>query len=100
MAENPEQVKREQNNWHWRNSMRPVRFFNLDARAAIPFIILLFYFRIISLVITLAITGIFVFLERRGLTLPAALRAFRSWFSGQSRSAWYSMRKRKLKDYG
>ena len=29
----------ERENWHWRNSMRPVRFFMMDARAAIPFLV-------------------------------------------------------------
>ena len=35
----------EQVNWHWRNSMRPVRFFNFDVKAAIPLFFLLFYAR-------------------------------------------------------
>lgn len=80
--------------------MRPVRFFGLDARAAIPFFVLLVYFRPITLFLTFVIVVTFVLLERRGLTFPAALRSFRSWFLGQKRPAWISMRRRRLIDYG
>ncbi len=52
----------EKANWHWRNSMRPARFFNLDARAALPFLLLLVYFRPISLLITLIVTMAFKYL--------------------------------------
>lgn len=87
-------------NWHWRNTMRPVRFFGLDARAGIPYFILLFYFRPITLFLTVVLTMTFVFLERKGLSFPSALRAFRCWFLGQRRPAWLSMRRRKLEDFG
>jgi hypothetical protein len=40
-----EDTEEEKVNWHWRNSMRPVRFFGLDARASMPFFVLLVYFR-------------------------------------------------------
>lgn len=90
----------EKANWHWRNSMRPARFFNVDARAAIPFLILLVYFRPITLFLTLLSTVIFIMLEKRGLTFPSALRSLRSWFNGQNRPAWVAIRKRKFVDYG
>ena len=80
--------------------MRPVRFVNLDARAALPFCILLVYFRPITLFLTIVSTVIFIAMEKRGLTFPAALRAFRSWLNGQSRPAWISKRHRRLTDYG
>jgi intracellular multiplication protein IcmT len=99
-AQTQEDVQIEKRNWHWRNSMRPVRFFGLDARAAIPFFILLFYFRPITIFMTIVLTSIFSYLERKGLTFPSALRAFRSWFMGQRRPGWYWMRKRKMVDYG
>ena len=69
-----EDTQIEKANWHWRNSMRPVRFFNLDARAALPFIVLLFYLRPISIILTIIITMIFKYLEKKGLTFPAAMR--------------------------
>jgi intracellular multiplication protein IcmT len=90
----------EKANWHWRNSMRPVRFFSLDARAVIPFMVLLVYIRPVSLFIAVVTTTLFWFLERRGLTFPCALRAFRSWIVGQKRPGWVSVRHRRLRDYG
>lgn len=95
-----EDTQVERQNWHWRNSMRPVRFFNLDARAAIPFCVLLVYFRPHSLVITILITIFFHALERRGLTFTAALRAMRLWLVGDYRSGLYHFRHRRNRDYG
>ncbi len=90
----------EQANWHWRNTMRPVRFFNLDARAGLPFFVLLIYARPVTLVLTIAITAVFWFLERTGLTFPCALRALRVWLIGEVRPAWVPYRRRRMRDYG
>ncbi len=90
----------EKANWHWRNSMRPVRFFNLDARAALPFMVLLVYARPISLALTIIITIVFKFLESRGLTFSASLRALRVWVVGNNRPGWLSFRRRRMIDYG
>ena len=90
----------ERQNWHWRNTMRPVRFFNLDARAGLPFAILLFYARPIMLLITIIVTGTFYFFETKGLTFPAAMRSARVWMTGKDRYGWVAMRRRSLKDYG
>ena len=95
-----EDTQEEKVNWHWRNSMRPVRFFGMDARAAIPFFVLLVYFRPVSLFLTFVSTVVFVSLEKRGLTFPSALRTFRSWLNGQYRPAWVSGRRRRFIDYG
>lgn len=90
----------EQSNWHWRNTMRPVRFFNLDARAGLPFFILLVYARPVTLALTLLMTAMFWFLDRRGLTFPCALRALRVWLIGNGRPAWVIYRRRHMRDYG
>jgi len=90
----------EKQNWHWRNSMRPARFFNVDARAAIPWLVLLVYFRMHTLIIALVLTMVFSMLEKRGLTFPSALRAFRTWFNGKRRPAWIRLRRRRFVDYG
>jgi len=87
-------------NWHWRDSMKPALFFGIDARAAIPLFILLFYFRWVTFVIAILSTLLFVALEKRGLTFPCALRAFRSWFNGQNRPAWIALRHRRFTDFG
>lgn len=97
---NREDTDEERSNWHWRNSQRPVRFFALDARAAIPFLILLFHFRLITFILTILFTLVFVFLERKGLTFDASLRAFRKWLLGQRRPAWVSYRRRRMVDFG
>ncbi|MBI2234954.1 MAG: type IV secretion protein IcmT [Micavibrio aeruginosavorus] len=90
----------EQANWHWRNTMRTVRFFNLDARASMPFIVLLVYARPITLLLALVTTLIFRFLEMKGLTFPAAMRSLRVWLIGQYRPSWASFRRRNMRDYG
>lgn len=90
----------ERANWHWRNSMRPVQFFTVDARAAIPFCLLLVYARPVTLFLAVVSTIIFMALEKRGLTFPSAIRNFRSWFNGPKRPAWVSMRRRKFVDFG
>ena len=95
-----EDTEEERVNWHWRNSMRPVRFFGLDARAAIPFFITLFHFRVVTVFFTIVLTSVFIFLERRGLTFDASLRAFRKWFLGQKRPGWIWLNKKKMIDYG
>lgn len=100
MSKAADDTQEEKLHWHWRNSMRPVRFFNLDARAALPFCLLLVYARPITLVVTILVTMIFWFLERRGLTFPASLRALRLWITGNNRPAWILMRRRVLRDFG
>lgn len=64
---------------HWRNSMKPARFFFLDARAAVPFVIAMLHLRWYTLVLAAITTLIFYFFEVRGLNFFAALRALRCW---------------------
>ncbi len=90
----------EQLNWHWRNNMRTVRFFALDARASICFMVLLVYARTSTLVLTVIITTVFYFLEKKGMTFPAALRSLRLWFTGPNRPGWAGVHKKRLIDYG
>ena len=90
----------EQVNWHWRNSMRPVRFFNFDAKAAIPFCFLLFYARTVTLVIAILVLILFWILEKKGLTFDAAMRSTRLFMFGNFRPALISFKYRRLKDYG
>lgn len=77
----------EQLNWHWRNTMRPIRFFNLDARAVLPFFALIFYARLVTLFLAIVITVIFWIVEKMGLTLPSALRKLRALLVGVKRPA-------------
>jgi hypothetical protein len=87
--------------WHWRNSMRVVRFIAFDARSAIPLCFLLFRladwrFWLLAIVNLL----FFRYLEQKGLTTPAALRNFRAWLVGSERPGWLGVYSKKFVDYG
>lgn len=86
--------------WHWRNSMKPVRFFRFDARAGFCFIILLIHARVWTLCLTAVVFAIFWVFERKGLSFSAAVRAIRLWFIGPYRPAWIYSRRRKMLDTG
>ncbi|MEZ5815344.1 MAG: IcmT/TraK family protein [Alphaproteobacteria bacterium] len=90
----------EKMNWHWRNTMRVVRFFAFDARAAAPIPLLLVYARWSTLTLTIITLLIFRFLENKGLTVPSALRNLRSWYVGRDRPGWVAVQHRKFTDYG
>jgi len=86
--------------WHWRNTMKPARFFQFDARASFFIILVLVHARLWTFGLMLAVLGIFYLLERRGLTFSAALRSLRLWIIGNNRPAWVYTKRRKLKDTG
>ena len=86
--------------WHWRNTMKTVRFFQFDARAGVFAVLLLLHFRIWTLVLFVFMLFVFLMLERKGLTFPAALRAGRLWLIGKRRPGWIWTRRRKLLDTG
>lgn len=86
--------------WHWRNSMKPVKFFALDARVALFFLIFLVHMRVWTLGLFFFVAFIFLLLERRGLTFDAAIRSARTWIIGPKRPGWLWMRRRKMVDYG
>lgn len=99
MAEEIENLV-EQIDWHWRNTMRPVRFFAFDARAALPLPLLLVYFRLSTIILTIIFLLIFRFLERKGLTFPAAMRALRASFVGRDRPGWPGAYNKDFIDWG
>lgn len=86
--------------WHWRNTMKPVRFFNFDGRAGFFLVLLIVHFRMSTLVLTCCVFGFFYVLERKGLSFPAAMRSIRVWLIGPERPAWIFTRRRKLTDTG
>lgn len=90
----------EQVNWHWRNTMRPIRFFGFDVKAVIPFCFLLFYLRLSTLIFAAIVTTIFYLLEKKGLTFDAAMRATRLFIFGDNRPALTRFKYRRLRDYG
>lgn len=84
--------------WHWRNSMKVVRFFNFDARAGFFVVLVLVHARLWTFILLGVVMAVFYLLERKGLTFPAALRALRVWLIGSYRPAWIWTRRRKLVD--
>lgn len=86
-------------NWHWRNSMQPTRFFGIDARSALPFLVLFVYARPSTLFITFLTIMTFRYLEHKGLTFPAALRNLRAWIVGEDRPGQLSPFHKKFEDY-
>ncbi len=99
MAENEVQDLNEKVNWHWRNSMRIVRFINFDARAAVTLPILIFYPRLSTIILTFIVMYIFNWLEKKGLTFPAALRQFRMSFVGDERPGQLGVYQKKFRTY-
>jgi len=87
-------------NWHWRNSMQTVRFFAFDARAALPLPVLLVHFRWSTLFVMITTLIVFRQLERKGLTVPSAIRNFRAWIVGAARPGWIAAKRKKFNDYG
>lgn len=70
---------------HWRETYKPARFFILDSRAGLPILVTLLHVRVWTLVLTTIIVIMFILLERRGLSVPSAFRAFRAWIIGDAR---------------
>ncbi|HAU29985.1 MAG TPA: type IV secretion protein IcmT [Rhodospirillaceae bacterium] len=84
---------------HWRNTMKPARFFALDARAAAPFFVVLLHARNWTFAVAIIVIIVFVVAERRGLTFEAAIRALRSWIVGNRRPAVIFTDKRRMTEY-
>jgi len=94
------EAQEEGRSWHWRNTMKTVRFFTFDARAGLFVALLLVHFRIWTLCLLMTMLMVFYILERKGLSFPAALRSLRVWLIGTKRPGWIWTRRRKLQDTG
>lgn len=90
----------EMQGWHWRNTMKPARFFRLDARAGALWVLVLMHFRQWTVLLAILVSVIFVMLERRGLTFASALRSLRSWIVGNYRPGVVWTSKREFRDTG
>ena len=90
----------EDRGWHWRNTMKPVRFFIFDARAVFFLVLVLIHARLWTLGLMIFVSCIFWLLERKGLSFAAATRAMRLWLIGNYRPAWVYTRRRKMLDTG
>lgn len=92
--------EQQEQGWHWRNTMKPVRFFIFDARAGFFVVLVLVHARMWTLTLLLLVLAVFYILERKGLSFANALRAMRVWLIGPVRPAWIWTRRRKLTDTG
>jgi intracellular multiplication protein IcmT len=90
----------EDGTWHWRNTMKPVRFFSFDGRAGFFLVLFIVHARLSTLVLLVVVFSYFYILERKGLSFPSALRAMRVWIIGPVRPAWLFTRHRRLRDTG
>lgn len=86
--------------WHWRDNMRPARFFMFDARAALLIVLLLVHPRPWTFVLFVLALVLFNVLERFGLTFEAALRRLRSWLCGNDRPGVIWTARRRAIDMG
>lgn len=87
-------------NWHWRDTMRTVRFMGFDARVAFLIPVWLVYLRTSTIILSFIVFYVFKFLENKGLTFPAALRALRVWIIGRERPGLLGTSNNKFIDYG
>lgn len=87
-------------NWHWRDTMRTIRFLGFDSRVAILIPVWLIYLRWSTIIISFLVFYLFKFLENKGLTFPSALRAFRVWMIGRERPGIIGASAGKFIDYG
>lgn len=85
---------------HWRNSMKPARFFALDARAVFPFLLVLIHVRGWTLLLAFICTVLFWVAERVGLRYDSALRAVRAWMVAPHRPAQPYQLNRRMADLG
>ncbi len=88
-------------NWHWRDTMRTIRFVGFDARVSFLIPVWLVYLRTSTIILTIIVFYIFRTLEKKGLTFPAALRALRVWLIGNERRGRLgTVAQHKFTDYG
>lgn len=87
-------------NWHWRDTMRPVRFLSFDARVAFLIPVWLIYLRWSTVILSFMVFYTFNMLEKKGLTFPASLRALRCWILGSERPGQIGVNRHKFIDYG
>lgn len=85
---------------HWRNTARPVRFFHVDYRAGVFLFVFMMHIRLWTFLLLLAVMTILWLLEKRGLTMPLALRRLRLWVIGPFRPALAKLHQRKMYDHG
>ena len=86
-------------NWHWRDTMRSIRFFSFDGRCAFMIPVWLLYLRTSTIILTVIVFYTFRLLENKGLTFPSALRALRLIIIGNTRPSKLGLHRHVFKEY-
>jgi len=79
----------------WRETGRKITFFGLDGRAMFLLLFVLYAPRWWTLALALLGIAVFVWLERRGYTVPNALRKMRIFLTGNVKRAAHRSRIKK-----
>lgn len=79
-------------NAHWRDSVRPVRFFIWDGKTAFPMLIFLLYMKWETFIIAILTMIFFSFLNRYGFSLEVFWRFLRNLIVGTHKSVkpWWN----------
>jgi intracellular multiplication protein IcmT len=88
------------NDWHWRNSMRPTRFFAFDSRAVLGVVLVIIHIRLWTIVLACIGILVFWFAERAGYSFDSACRRLRTLIIGPKRPSTAFRSKTRLVDYG
>ena len=83
----------------WRDTMRPVRFYAIDARLLIPMALWLFVPTWWTTAAVILTAVAFRIAEARGYRLGTAFRAVRAWTAGRRR-ALHARRMRRFVEFG
>ena len=84
----------------WQDTQRSLRFFGIDGRTLIFFMIAFFHVRIWTIIMAIMSMIFFTVLERKGLRFDAARRSVRAWFAGPERLAVPHLARRRYIDHG
>jgi intracellular multiplication protein IcmT len=80
----------------WRNTAQPVRVFMLDARALLPLLCFVLYWRWFTFYVAVTGVGFFSLVSFLGLTLPTMWRLIRRLLVGSVRPAMPVWKRRRL----
>lgn len=84
----------------WRDTMRPVRFYMIDARLLLFFAVWVFWPTWWTTGLTVAAMAAFRIAEARGYRLTSALRGLRAMAAGRRRPALHLDATRRFVDFG
>lgn len=72
---------------HWRSTMQPARMLVWDARLFPVVLLVILHFRLWTVVLAAAVLSGALLIQRRGMTIPSALRRLRAKLAGRRRRA-------------